>query len=222
MLQAVTNIKNIKDDVFFVYVGVNWCKACETPKHLLDKMSDKVIYEPLYMEEIEVSSIPSLICFRKGKNISQTNISGMPAEDIKKWMNLAANIPTDIEKEKILKKWADKGKRNYGREFTQEEINEMKTDKIVAFMGASDDLVEVNGAIDDELDCYTNAIFGYCSGKFSRNKNTKFKLIVTHGKNNCCFWLDANVIYSTFVVMDDDEPYCRGIFVSLYDIVDNL
>lgn len=222
MLQTVTNIKNIKDDVFFVYVGVNWCKACETPKYLLEKMSDKVIYETSCVDKMKVNSIPSLICFRKGEIVSQTNISEMSTEDIKKWMDLAANIPTDVEKEMMLKKWADKGGRNYGYEFNKEEIEEMKNDKIVAFMGASDDLIEIIGAIDDELDCYTNATFGYRSGKFIRNKNTKFNLKVTHNRNNCCFWLDSNVMYSTFVVMDEDEPYCRGIFVSLYDIVDNL
>lgn len=46
-------------------------------------MSDKVIYETSCVDKMKVNSIPSLICFRKGEIVSQTNISEMSTEDIK-------------------------------------------------------------------------------------------------------------------------------------------
>lgn len=225
MLQIITNVKNIQDKTYFVYFGADWCKACLTPKSILQNISKYVIYEfdtTKDCSEFEVVSIPCLIAFRKGNPFARKNISESSEDNILSWIELMKKKPDDNEKEKLLKKWSENQHRVYGEEFTHEEIKQMKEDGIVVVYGASDDLVEIDGAIKEEIDSYIDSKFGYIKNKFVRGKDSNFILDVRHDINNCTFWFSTNVMQSTFVVYDEyDEPYCRGVFVSIYDIVDN-
>jgi len=53
------------------------------------------------------------------------------------------------------KEWADKlNGREYGKEITRPEAQQAKEDGIVIVYGASDDLMEFEGAISDEIGAY--------------------------------------------------------------------
>ena len=105
--------------------------------------------------------------------------------------------------------------------FTKEELQLAKDNRIVIVTGASDDLVELEGAITDEGDCweggkiYVKAIpnggivhncersdvFGF-TAKWCEEKDKNGKII--------SWTYDVPIEHETFVIYEDDEPYCRG------------
>ena len=107
------------------------------------------------------------------------------------------------------------------RMFTKEELQLTKDNRIVIVTGASDDLVELEGAITDEGDCweggkiYVKAIpnggivhncersdvFGF-TAKWCEEKDKNGKIIP--------WTYDVPIEHETFVIYEDDEPYCRG------------
>ena len=107
------------------------------------------------------------------------------------------------------------------RMFTKEELQLAKDNRIVIVTGASDDLVELEGAITDEGDCweggkiYVKAIpnggivhncersdvFGF-TAKWCEEKDKNGKII--------SWTYDVPIEHETFVIYEDDEPYCRG------------
>lgn len=123
----------------------------------------------------------------------------------------------------------------HGREYTKEIDNEIKfkmaaTDLVVVF-GASDDLMEFRGAINDEVGCYDG-------GKAYLNSNG---LIENHCDDDCPYFADqkkramtiealwcaepgiswtykTDIPHSTFEVWEDKELYCRGIVFNLADV----
>ncbi len=127
-----------------------------------------------------------------------------------------------------LKEFAEKlNGRQYRNELTKELEAYAKENGIVVVFGASDDLMELRGAIDEECDCWGGETFW-----ISENGKV-YSAQYAHLANGQVLRVDANwcpkgskysweyetfIPHETFDIMEDDEPYCRGIVFYLKDL----
>ena len=113
--------------------------------------------------------------------------------------------------------------REYGNEITKQEIVEAKENGLVVVYGASDDLTEFAGTINEEVDCDTGGYFRVTS------KNLKVKKGDVTSKNKiyadwdnmqkgASWCYDTEIHHSTFNIYEDGELYCIGIVFSIYDL----
>jgi len=93
---------------------------------------------------------------------------------------------------------------------------------VVAF-GTSDDLMEFNGVICEEVYCDTGGYFRITSKnlKVKRGDVTSKNKIYAdwNNRNKGASWsYDTEIHHSTFNVYKDGELYCIGIVFSIYDL----
>lgn len=117
----------------------------------------------------------------------------------------------------------------YGSEGSRELWASMKAAGLVAVYGASDDLMEFRGAIDDEVGaCGGTTVFLTPQGLFEPCKSgcryseaaqaDTVALTALWDPGDDLSWAYETAIpHSTFVVMEDGQPYCRGIVFALAD-----
>ena len=80
---------------------------------------------------------------------------------------------------------------------------------LVVVFGASDDLCEIRGAEDDEIDCFDGGEATIAGAKVKINWN----------KDGYSWTYDTDVPHECFDVYDTDgEKYCRGIVFSISDV----
>lgn len=115
----------------------------------------------------------------------------------------------------------------YGQEGSAQFWAEMKTRGLVAVFGASDDLMEFRGAIDDELSAYggttalvtTEGLFEPCGDncKFSGAAQKEAVEIdaLWRVEDGISWTYETDIPHATFNVMEDGEVYCRGIVFAL-------
>lgn len=126
--------------------------------------------------------------------------------------------------------------REIGDETADELESAMKAAGLVAAFGASDDLLELRGAIYDEVGAYkgttvlldeSGLITRQCDNKdcphekmrmAAAKKSAKKIEAVWCPKNPDCSWLiKTDIPHETFDVMEDGELYCRGVVFKLAD-----
>ena len=126
--------------------------------------------------------------------------------------------------------------REYLREITDEEAKQAKASGLVVVYGASDDLIEFRGAIHDEGDCYDGGeilfdskgvlpSWGVASDSeesaeayFERKPKARM-IKALFAKEGSYTWTYCTVIpHETFEIVEDGEPYCRGIVFNIGDI----
>lgn len=111
---------------------------------------------------------------------------------------------------------------------------EMKAAGLVAVMGASDDLIDLQGAINDEYGAGSPILFwdgaileNECEEErcpyFEKIAKKAVALTADHGHHPDVpgepHWvIDFPIEHETFDVMEDDEVFCRGIIFALRDI----
>jgi len=134
-----------------------------------------------------------------------------------------------------------------GREYREETTDELeilaKANGLVIIFGASDDLMEVRGAIYDELNCCNGGEFGVIKkGDVydweDDEAGTEISVIAKEDQIQSCVIaaknkieailapkeIDASWIYKTelphakFNVMEDGELYCVGIVFDIKDL----
>jgi hypothetical protein len=131
------------------------------------------------------------------------------------------NTETFITKEEFASKLNG---RQYRSELTNEDKKEAQQNGLVVVFGASDDLIEFNGSISEEGDCYDGAYFRITS------KKLKVKFGEHDSKNsiyadwcnpelNTSWSYKTKIPHATFNIFEDDELYCIGIVFSIYDLV---
>lgn len=122
--------------------------------------------------------------------------------------------------------------REYPMRTTQQERADAKAAGLVIVYGASDDLIEFEGAISDEGGCYNGGEFqidvkGFlpdfddCEDEeaaadyFKRKPNVrKIKAIWDRGDGvSWCY--ETDIPHATFRVMEDGEVYCIGLVFDL-------
>ena len=113
--------------------------------------------------------------------------------------------------------------RQYGNEITKEEIKEAKENGLVVVYGASDDLMDFVGAIDEEVDCDTGGYFRVTSKNLKVKKGdvtSKNKIYADwdNRQKGASWCYDTEIHHSTFNIYEDGELYCIGIVFSIYDL----
>lgn len=131
------------------------------------------------------------------------------------------------KKEKImtLKEFAQKlNGREYGYpQFTKEDLAIAKENGFIIVRGASDDLMEIDGAINDEGDCFDGGTLklDIADGKFvDSDEDESFDVVAIEARwckdhddeMNIIPWTYAtSVPHEKFMIYEDGKPYCQGI-----------
>jgi hypothetical protein len=119
--------------------------------------------------------------------------------------------------------------REYNNEITPEEEEAAKVNGLVVVFGASDDLMEFRGAIDDELSAYdgttaylapggllTNKCADNSCPYFEKIKEATTDTIKALWDTEGYSWVyETEMPHASFDIMEDGETYCRGIVVEL-------
>jgi len=122
--------------------------------------------------------------------------------------------------------------REYGKEITNEEAAQAEQSGLVVVYGASDDLMEFCGAISDEVGCsdggtaYLNSE-GLLENKCDDSDCPYFAKLKEQAATIEALWCKeegysftykTDIPHETFEIVEDGEPYCRGIVFSLSDV----
>lgn len=118
--------------------------------------------------------------------------------------------------------------RKYGYEmFSEGELKVAKRSGIVIVTGASDDLIEFQGAIEDEGGCYDGGTVYFNKEGISQDGETEGYLNKIEAvwcgkrddKDNVISWsYETDIPHETFMIYEDGEPYCEGIVFSINDL----
>ena len=119
-----------------------------------------------------------------------------------------------------------------GKEISREFKAVAKNNGLVVIFGASDDLMEFRGAIDDECGAYsgTTALIdakGLLPDRdqiddddvledfFHRRKTAKEVNVIWCGTKEYSWTYETELPHASFDVMEDGKKYCRGIILKL-------
>ena len=126
--------------------------------------------------------------------------------------------------------------REYCREITDEEVRQAKEAGLVVVFGASDDLIEFRGAIRDEGDCYdggtvlidTKGVLpSWDEASESEESAQEYFERKAKARTITALWAKepgyswtykTDIPHETFEIVEDGEPYCRGIIFNIGDI----
>jgi hypothetical protein len=118
----------------------------------------------------------------------------------------------------------------YREEGSRDLFAAMKAARLVAVYGASDDLMEFSGAINDELGAFDGAtayltkdglLENECDSeecphfKQSKKSASTITAMWCPGDPYCSWAYSTSIPHETFRVMEDDDLYCVGIVFSL-------
>lgn len=117
---------------------------------------------------------------------------------------------------------------DYGKEGSRQLFHDMKIARLVAVFGASDDLMEFRGAIDDEVGAYNGTTIhvgpnGLPESKCDEGEACPYFVAATQSLPTIEAVWDEDIPwkYKTdipnvpFDILKDGEIYCRGIVFSL-------
>lgn len=113
--------------------------------------------------------------------------------------------------------------REYGNEvFPQDEIEAARSG-LVIMTGHSDDLVELHGAVQNEIGAFGGAKFAldgggriYTGDSIPRGA-TRFEAVWGARENGFPWSYRTTVPHETFAVYEDDDKYCLGLVFRLAD-----
>ena len=127
--------------------------------------------------------------------------------------------------------------REYRSEMTLEEMSIANKSGLVVVFGASDDLMEFRGAIDDEVSCYDGGTaYVYEQGLYNAPDNCEECNRCEHvifARDACAtvsaIWCKGDyawayrteIPHETFEILEDGEKYCQGIVFSMDDLKPN-
>ena len=110
-------------------------------------------------------------------------------------------------------------------------VQDAKRNGIVILFGASDDLMEFRGAIEDEVGCYNEGVAYFDKNGLMVNKCDNedcpyFKEKLLHAKVITAIWdsegyswiYQTEIPHETFEILEEGEKYCRGIVFSMEDL----
>lgn len=119
----------------------------------------------------------------------------------------------------------------YLSEISSQDESEAKAAGLVVVFGASDDLIEFRGAIDDEVgafdggDAYLNKeglLKSECEHDdcpyFAKEKARAAVVSALWGSEGFSWTYETSIPHASFLVMEDGDKYCRGIVFRLSDV----
>ena len=114
--------------------------------------------------------------------------------------------------------------REYGEEIRKEEILLAKDNNLVVVFGASDDLMEFEGMIQDEIGCYnggvayldknglmSNACDDDCCPYFAEKIKEAYKIEAVWAQGGYGWTYKTEIPHVKFTIFDNGDPYCEGI-----------
>lgn len=120
----------------------------------------------------------------------------------------------------------------YGSEGTKGLFADMKEAGLVAVFGASDDLMEFRGAINDEVGCYNGGTAYLTSAgllandcendecpHFAKLKEKAATIEAEWGERGFSWTYATTIPTASFIIKEDDENYCEGIVFALADVL---
>lgn len=130
-----------------------------------------------------------------------------------------------------LKEFANilNGKQYEYPQFTEKEIQIAKDNNFVIVYGASDDLMEFDGAFTDEGNCFDGGTVWFNEKQVIDDDvaTTEDKCIealwcddnATDENGNIITWTyKTNIPHETFMIYEEDKAYCRGLVFELNKI----
>ncbi len=118
--------------------------------------------------------------------------------------------------------------KEYGYpQFTKEEIKTAKENGFVIVYGASDDLMEFEGAFQDEGGCFNGGTiyfnrFGVIDDNFVTSFENYIKAIWDRDEDEngqlITWTYETEIPHEAFMIYEGGEPYCRGIVFSIDDL----
>lgn len=119
----------------------------------------------------------------------------------------------------------------YGEEGSRDLFAAMKAAGLVAVFGASDDLMEFRGAINEELSAYEGTtayltpnglVENDCDSDrcphFARARQKAATIKAKWDDGGFSWRYETKIPCERFVIKEDDEPYCEGIVFALADV----
>lgn len=119
----------------------------------------------------------------------------------------------------------------YGQEIREQDLQYAKENGVVIVFGASDDLMELRGAIEDEVGCDGGgrAFFdrnGLLQNKCDNEDCPHFQEKLPHAKyiesvwdSEGYSWIYKTAIpHETFEILEEGRKYCRGIVFLMEDL----
>lgn len=127
-----------------------------------------------------------------------------------------------------LKEFANMvNRKEYDRSiFSKEEIKIAKENGFVIVTGASDDLIEFRGAIEDEGDCFEggNVYFTKDGVEYEEQTANVIKALwckETDNYGTIIPWTyETDIPHETFDVIRDGRVYCRGMVFSIENVME--
>ncbi|RZJ88553.1 MAG: hypothetical protein EOO20_13360 [Chryseobacterium sp.] len=121
--------------------------------------------------------------------------------------------------------------REYREEMSHEEAKMAKEFGLVVVYGASDDLCEFRGCINEEIDCYEGKDLEFTLEHGAKDDDED-EVLRKHGHSTSYNRLEilwckedpyswtyhTETPHATFDILEDGEKYCRGIVMSVYDL----
>lgn len=116
--------------------------------------------------------------------------------------------------------------RTYGDEMSEYQEAIAKDSGLLVVFGASDDLIELRGIINDEDGAWdgttiavkyieTQERFKMCKPNKSENKITA---VWSPDEPECSWLIKTELPHATFDIMEDGELFCRGIVIDSKDL----
>lgn len=128
--------------------------------------------------------------------------------------------------------------REYGNEITKAEEQEAKESGLLVFYGYSDDNIEINGAIDEEIGACDGTTILLADGKLLPDEEelreddevlkkygildavkerykSAVKIKAVWSAKGYSWFIHTKVPHATFEIMEDGEKFCRGIVIEV-------
>lgn len=123
----------------------------------------------------------------------------------------------------------------YGEDIDKKLVRQAKEAGLVIMYGISDDLVELEGAINDEMGCYgggdllltRDGFVGERDGEETDEELEEYlkaKKIAKHiealrgGNDEAAWHFETEIPHATFTIMDGSYVQCRGLVFSIDDL----
>jgi len=119
----------------------------------------------------------------------------------------------------------------YNKEGSKELFKAMAAAGLVAIWGASDDLAEIRGAVDDEVGAQDETQIYFTKEGLPQNDCDEeecpyFARLLEKAATITAFWnsdgfswrYETDIPHATFIIKEDGTDYCRGIVFALADV----
>ncbi len=127
--------------------------------------------------------------------------------------------------------------REYGEELVEGDARVAEAAGLIVIYGASDDLIELDGVVSDEVGAYDGTTFKLTAtgpledwddgdkkdkaeaiAWFERDKLPSATIDAKWDHNGYSWFISADIPFAPFDIMEDGEKFCRGIVIAVSDL----